>query len=315
MRISRIEYQLASKAETLDELGVLNPDWRLDRLFEKTGIRRHHVSTNGETATWLAEQAARRVLDGRDRAEVDGLIFVTQSPESTVPSSSCLLQTRLGLSSHIAVFDLIQGCSGFVYGLSVASAMMRTDCVRRPLVVCAETYTKHISRHDRTSRPIFSDGAAAVLLEADADGEVGPFVFSTDGTGACDLALDADGHADDVAGPVLHMNGPKVLQYTLRAVPEAVEELLAKARLKLDDVDLFVFHQASAVVLNRLRERLGIDEARWYVNIEEFGNTVSSTIPIALYQAEREQRLRSGMTVMLMGFGVGFSIAGCILRT
>jgi 3-oxoacyl-[acyl-carrier-protein] synthase-3 len=315
LNIRYIEFQLASTAETLAELGAINPDWRIERLFKKTGIRRHYVSGAGETTSSLAEQVCRRLLSNCDSAGIDGLIYVTQSPESTIPSTACLLQARLGLPSDIAVFDLIQGCSGFVYGLSVAASLMRGAGLQRLLIVCSETYSKYISLHDRTSRPIFSDGAAAVLLDAEGPGKIGPFVFRTDGTGAPDLTLVTDDVARDVAGPVLHMNGPKVLQYTVTAVPDAVEELLAKAELSVKDIDLFVFHQASAVVLGRLQRRLGIDDERWYVNIEDTGNTVSATIPIALKQAEEQHRLTAGMTVMLMGYGVGFSIAGCIIRT
>lgn len=315
MQIVDIDYQLASRPETLEELGKLNPDWRLGKILDKTGVRTRHVSVDGETASTLAETTARRLLDRVGADTVDGLIYVTQSPESTLPTTACLLQDRLGLPQRSLAFDLIQGCSGFVYALSVGAGLLDTAGLGRVMIVCAEHYSKYISRHDRTSRPIFSDGAAACVVDADGTGAVGPFVFATDGAGAPHLALTPNEGVDDVEGPVLFMDGKKVLTFTMRMVPEATRELLDKAGLGPDDVDLYVFHQASAVVLRRLRARLGIPEAKWFQNLEEVGNTVSATIPLALRQAQDAGRIRPGMTVVLMGFGVGLSLAGCVVRT
>jgi len=315
MRISAIEYQLASRLETMAELARINPEWNAERLVAKTGIAQHYVAAEGETALSLAEQACKALLAGTDRATVDGMVYVTQSPESGIPTTACLLHARLGLPEKALAFDLNQGCSGFVYGLSVACAMLGAGMVGRCLVVCAETYNRYISRHDRTCRPIFSDGASAVLVERDGTGQIGPFVFATDGTGAPNLTLKANDGVEDVAGPVLYMHGPNVLRYSVDAVPRAIDDLLARAGLTLDQIDLFMLHQASKVVLDRIELAMGLDPARVFRNYDTVGNTVSATIPIALKQATRAGRFGPGMTVLLMGFGVGYSLAGCILRT
>ena len=152
-------------------------------------------------------------------------------------------------------------------------------------------------------------------MERDGPGTIGPFVFTTEGSGAPYLTLTANNGVADVDGPVLFMDGPKVLAFTLRVVPDAVRELLERADLVQDDIDLFVFHQASAVVLDRLREQLGVVPEKWFQNLDGVGNTVSATIPIALRQAQEQGRLQAGMTVLVMGFGVGLSLAGCVIRT
>ncbi len=315
MQIADIEYRLGSRTETLAELGALNPHWRVDRLHAKTGVGTRRVAAPDESATGLAESAARRLLERVDAASLDGLVHVTQSPESTLPTTACLLQERLGLPGTLLAFDLIQGCSGFVYGLSVATSLIAGGHSSRILLTCTDHYSRYISRHDRTSRPIFGDGAAACIVERDGSGAIGPFVFATEGAGARYLTLTPNRGVADVDGPVLFMDGPKVLAFTLRVVPDAVEDLLGRAALTRDDIDLFVFHQASAVVLDRLRTRLGVAPERWFQRLDGIGNTVSATIPIALRQARESGRLRPGMTVLLMGFGVGLSLAGGILRT
>ena len=315
MQIADIEYRLGSRTETLEDLGALNPHWRIERLQAKTGVSTRRVASPEENATVLAEDAARQLLERVDPASLDGLIHVTQSPESTLPTTACLLQERLGLPSTLLAFDLIQGCSGFVYGLSVAASLIANAHPARILLICTDHYSRYISRYDRTSRPIFGDGAAACVVERDGPGTIGPFVFTTEGSGAPYLTLTPNNGVADVDGPVLFMDGPKVLAFTLRVVPDAVRELLERADLVQDDIDLFVFHQASAVVLDRLRDQLGVVPEKWFQNLDGVGNTVSATIPIALRQAREQGRLQAGMTVLVMGFGVGLSLAGCIIRT
>ena len=315
MQISAIEFKLGSKIETLAEACEHNPDWQADRLFAKTGIMQRHLATPEESPLSLAGDACERVLDDAGRNHVDGLIYVTQSPESTIPTTACLLHERLGLAENCLAFDLNQGCSGFVYGLSMASGLIRTEQITRCLLVCAEGYSKYISPQDRTCRPIFSDGASAVIIETGGSGDIGPFVFATDGTGAPNLTLKKNNGVAGVGDQVLHMNGPKVLEFTMEAVPAYVSRLIDKAELGIGDIDMFVFHQASKVVLDRVRRKLDINEAKMFRNYRDMGNTVSATIPVAMKQAQSAGILAPDMTVLIMGFGVGYSLAGCIERT
>lgn len=315
MQISAIEFKLGSKIETLAQACEHNPDWQADRLFAKTGIMQRHLATPEESPLSLAVDACERVLDDAGRNYVDGLIYVTQSPESTIPTTACLLHERLGLAENCLAFDLNQGCSGFVYGLSMASGLIGTEQITRCLLVCAEGYSKYISPQDRTCRPIFSDGASAVIIEAGGSGDIGPFVFATDGTGAPNLTLKKNNGVAGVGDQILHMNGPKVLEFTMEAVPAYVTRLIDKAELVIGDIDMFVFHQASKVVLDRVRRKLDINEAKMFRNYRDMGNTVSATIPVAMKQAQSAGILAPDMTVLIMGFGVGYSLAGCIVRT
>ena len=315
MQISAIEFKLGSKIETLAQACEHNPDWQADRLFAKTGIMQRHLATPEESPLSLAVDACERVLDDAGRNYVDGLIYVTQSPESTIPTTACLLHERLGLAENCLAFDLNQGCSGFVYGLSMASGLIGTEQITRCLLVCAEGYSKYISPQDRTCRPIFSDGASAVIIEAGGSGDIGPFVFATDGTGAPNLTLKKNNGVAGVGDQILHMNGPKVLEFTMEAVPAYVSRLIDKAELGIGDIDMFVFHQASKVVLDRVRRKLDINEAKMFRNYRDMGNTVSATIPVAMKQAQSAGILAPDMTVLIMGFGVGYSLAGCIVRT
>ena len=315
MQISAIEFKLGSKIETLAQACEQNPDWQADRLLAKTGIFQRHLATPEESPLSLAVEASEKVLNDASRNKIDGLIYVTQSPESTIPTTACLLHERLGLAENCLAFDLNQGCSGFVYGLSMASGLLRTEQITRCLLVCAEGYSKYISPDDRTCRPIFSDGASAVIIDSAGSGDIGPFVFATDGKGAPNLALKKNNGAEIVGDQVLHMNGPKVLEFTMEAVPASVSRLIDKAGLTLAEIDMFVFHQASKVVLDRVRQNLDIDEAKMFRNYRDIGNTVSATIPIAMKQAQSAGLLAADMTVLVMGFGVGYSLAGCIVRT
>lgn len=311
MEIAGIEFELGSVTQDLATLATANPDWRMDSLYEKTGVAQLHVAAPGETALSLGISASRKLVEGRDISTVGALIYVTQSPDSLIPTTACLLHRELGLPETCLAFDVNQGCSGFIYGLSLAQAILDSQGIPEALVVCAETYAKHIAPDDRTCRPLFSDGASAVLVRREGQMKVGPFLFLTDGTGAPNLALRPTAEG----GSALYMNGPQVLLFTMSAVPRAVRELLKRSGLRSEEVDLYIFHQASRVVLDNLQRTLGLPPEKVYRNYEKIGNTVSATIPIALRQAREEGRLGEGMTVLLMGFGVGYSLAGCILRT
>lgn len=306
MRVLAIEYQLGSQQETGNELRKDNQEWDVDAIAAKTGVLVRHVAQEGESPLTMAISAAQRLLSTRDRELIDAVIYVTQSPDSMIPATACLFHEALSLPKTAMAFDVNQGCTGFVYGLSLSSALLSSGQRRQVLLVCADAYQKHIDKHDRTCRPIFSDGATATLLEDDGQHNVGPFVFLTDGSGAKNLEL---------RGTRLFMDGPRVLMFTMSAVPKAVRQLLEQANLSLGDIDLFFFHQASAIVLNNIQRTLMIPDTKFIRELDDVGNTVASTIPIALKRAHGRGVLQTGQTVLLMGFGVGYSLAGCILRT
>ena len=310
MQITDIEYVLGNKKESLEDLGKINPDWVIDKLKDKTGIHSRHVLDENEDERSLVVDASNKLLARISPENIDGIIHVSQSPFSRLPTSACLIQDILGLPKDMMAFDLIQGCSGFVYGLSVASSMIYQQGLKKVLVICADTYSNYISQDDRTNRPIFSDGAAVALVENKGAGSIGPFAFYTDGSGGNLLALESYEGKEK-----LFMDGQKVFKFSLREVPKVFNELLDKADLKQADIDLFIFHQASAVILRQLKTKLHIPDNKWFQNIKNMGNTVSATIPIAIKQSIDNGLYKPNMNIMLMGFGVGLSVAGCIIRS
>ena len=310
MQITDIAYVLGNKKESLEDLGKINPDWVIDKLKDKTGIHSRHVLDQDENEKSLVIGATKKLISQVSSDDIDGIIHVSQSPFSRLPTSACLIQDILGLSKNMMAFDLIQGCSGFVYGLSTASAMIYQQGLKKVIVICADTYTNYIDKNDRTNRPIFSDGAAAALIENKGAGSIGPFAFFTDGSGGDLLALEQHEGKEK-----LFMDGKKVFKFSLREVPKVFNELLEKANLDKDDIDLFIFHQASAVILRQLKAKLDIPDNKWFQNIKNMGNTVSATIPIAIKQSIDRGLYKSNMKIMLIGFGVGLSIAGCIIRS
>jgi 3-oxoacyl-[acyl-carrier-protein] synthase III len=310
LQITDIQYVLGKNKESLEDLGKINPDWMIEKLKDKTGIHSRHILGVNETEKSLVIEASKKLFERVNPDDIDGIIHVSQSPFSRLPTSACLIQDILNLPKNMMAFDLIQGCSGFVYGLSVASAMIYQQGLKKVLIICADTYTNYIPKNDRTNRPIFSDGAAAAILESSGDGSIGPFSFFTDGSGGDLLTLKENNGKEQ-----LFMDGKKVFKFSLREVPKAFNELLIKANLKQEDIDLFIFHQASAVILRQLKSKLNIPDEKWFQNIKDMGNTVSATIPIAIKQAKDNGQFKPKMNVMLMGFGVGLSVAGCIVRS
>lgn len=326
----KIAYYLPEKVLANEELAALYEGWTAEKILSKTGIASRHVASENETALDLAEQAAKKLIAGGVHKDaIDFVLLCTQSPDYKLPSSACLLQDRLGLSKSCGALDFDLGCSGFVYGLSLAKGLVVSGAAKNVLLVTAETYTKYIHPMDKSVRTIFGDGAAAVLVDEKACEEIGAFSFGTDGSGAENLIVKTGGArtATVPAAPVetdasgnqrtinnVFMAGPEIFNFTLEIVPTTMADVLAKNGLQKDDVDLFVFHQANAFMLNTIRKVNLIPREKFYIDLEDTGNTVSSTIPIALHRAAAKGVLKPGMRVMIMGFGVGLSWGATILK-
>lgn len=319
-KITAIAYHLPEMKEGIDVLQRDNPDWNMPKVLDKTGIFTRHISAPGETAVDLAFAAGEKLLGCDSRSgEVDLLILVTQSPDYVLPSSACILQDRLGLSKSCMAFDVNLGCSGFVNALGIAGSLIASGVAHRGLILCADTYTKYIGKNDRVCRPIFSDGAAAVMVEGCVSDRIGPFEFGTDGAGYDRIIVKRSGarDADKIESTgygALEMHGSDVFLFTMRVVPSCINKLLERAGLILGDVDLFVFHQASKLVIENLIRTLALDKGKVFTNFENIGNTISASIPIALKDAETQGRLKEGDTVLLVGFGVGLSWGATLIR-
>jgi 3-oxoacyl-[acyl-carrier-protein] synthase-3 len=322
--IGPIAVHLPDRIETNDQLAAEFPRWDLDLIFSKTGIARRHIAEPDECASDLGVKAAEKLFHRYDidPHSIDFLLLCTQTPDYPLPTTSCMMQQRLGMRTTSGALDFNLGCSGFVYGLALADGLIRTGSIRRALLVTAETYTKYIHRDDRSLRTIFGDGAAATLIEAGDRETLSAFEYGTDGSGADTLLVTEGGArpADKAHQPrhrqrwksQLYMDGPALLNFSMAAIPELIGNVLKKAQLDYQDVDLFLLHQATLKMLQQLQERLGLDNARLPIVMENCGNTVSSTIPILIDDLRRQGTLKAGMRNMLVGFGVGWSWAGCM---
>ena len=309
VKIIASHYELGEKKESLEELCKLNSEWNYEKLFLKTGIRNRYILSEGQSPEELSIDVGKECLKKLENQDIDGLIYVSQSPSQPLPTRACYIQDKLKIKKNSFAFDINQGCSGFVYALSVATSLIKNKCARRILIICADFYSKYISVNDRTSRPIFSDASAAVVLEASESNNIGPFIFKTSGAGGDFLTVIKDKNEHK-----LFMDGPSVLKFSLDMVPEATFELLEKSNLKINDIEKFIYHQASAVVLNKLQKKLNISDAKWFNKLENLGNTVSATIPIAINILQSENQFDNSKKYLIMGFGVGLSVAGCIIN-
>lgn len=316
------------------ELEQLFPAWPASKIFDKTGIASRRVATTAQTAGDLAFEAATALFArGQVRPEqVDFLILCTQAPDYILPTTACMLQDRLGIPTSAGALDVNLGCSGYVYCLSLAKGLIETGAARCVLLLTADTYSKYINPLDKSVRTLFGDGAtASVVVAAERpDAAIGPFVFGTDGSGSKHLIVEAGGartprSADtalelaDESGNVrsrddLYMNGAEVMGFSLREVPKAVAGLLVKADVPKEAIDFFVLHQANRFMLEALRKKLKIDAAKFPIHIENCGNTVSSTIPLALIAMREQGCFDTEKRLMLVGFGVGYSWAGCLIN-
>lgn len=326
--IKAISYYLPEKVVTNEELVKEFPEWTVDKIAGKVGVSERHLAADNETAGDMAIKAAEKLFqeNGVDKTAIDFVLLCTQSPDYFLPSTSCIVQHRLGLSTSCGAFDFNLGCSGFEYGLAVAKGLFAGGIAKNILLLTAETYNKYLHPRDKGNKTIFGDGASATLISAEGFAEIGEFVYGTDGSGATGLIVETgasrqkgklnnvefDEGGNPHSSDDLFMDGKAIFDFTVKAVPPMINDVIAKNGLTKDDVDLYVFHQANKYMINFLRKLIAIEKEKFYVYLENVGNTVSSTIPIALCEAQKEGRLHGN--VLLAGFGVGFSWGGCIIK-
>jgi 3-oxoacyl-[acyl-carrier-protein] synthase III len=335
--IISIEYYLPDGLLTNQMLASAFPEWSVDKIMEKTGISSRHIVREEECASDLGVRAALKLFEnnGCKPQEIDYLLFCTQSPDYLLPTTACIIQDKLGIPTSSGALDFNLGCSGFVFGLGLAKGLIETGQAKNVLLITADTYSKHINKGDKSVRTLFGDGAAATLLRNlvrpnETDASIGPFVYGTDGSGHKNLIVPTGGmrHAKTTVSAVeqcdengnirsqdnLYMNGPEIFNFTIASVPKAVHDLLHCSGKSIDDIDCFVFHQANQFMLEHLRKKLKVPSEKFFTSFKNYGNTVSSTIPIALRDAIAEGKLKSGDLVMLVGFGVGYSWGATLVR-
>lgn len=328
--IKAISYYLPERVLTNEELVKDFPEWSVEKVAAKVGVNSRHLSDDGETAGDLAEKAARKLFDeySVDPKSIDFVMLCTQSSDYSLPSTACILQHKLSVPKTAGAFDYNLGCSGCIYGMAIAKGLIAAGVAKNVLLLTAETYTKYLHHQDKSNRSIFGDGAAACLISREGFAEIGEFDLGTDGGGAESLILrtgaareplpngkesiDEEGHVrrDDY----LYMNGSEVFNFTLDIVPPMMQNVLSRNNLDQNAIDYFVFHQANKFMLSTIRKVCGLPKDKFYINLENTGNTVSSTVLIGLKDCLDNGVIKAGMTVMVAGFGVGLSWGGTILR-
>ena len=284
-----------------------------------TGVReRRHVGS-GRTAGDLCAEAGRALLDrlGWAADSVDALVFVSQTPDHVMPATACIPQQALGLSTRTAAFDVNQGCSGYVYGLWLASSLVAAG-MNRVLLLAGDTISHLVDPNDRSTALLFGDAGSATAVERQ-EGAASLFLLGSDGRGACNLIVERGARtASREAAAVsdrLYMNGSEIFTFTLRAVPGLIAQTLEAAGLSVSEVDAYLLHQANAFMLNSIARKAGIAKERLPINIDRYGNTSSASIPMLLTTDVAATLTEKSARLMLVGFGVGYSWGSCLIET
>lgn len=328
MVIKAIEYVYPENKVTNKDLQETFPEYDFSKFEEKVGIKNRYWVGGNETAFDLALKACEKLFQNYDRQEIDYILYCTQSPEYFLPTTACILQDRLGIKKNIGALDFNLGCSGYTYGISLAKGLIGSGQVKNVLLVTAETYSKYLHTLDRSNRSIFGDAATATLISySDEENAIGEFLFGTDGSGFDKLIVKNGcsrfaynpnapeiiyGTENTYSDNHLYMNGPDVFNFTNEVIPNFTKEIIELNNLEINKVDQFVFHQANAYMLNFMRKRMKISSENFFIDLEDGGNTVSCTIPIALKKYSK--LINKESSVIIVGFGVGLSWSGGLIR-
>ena len=328
--IKAIEYYLPEKCVDNSDIVKDFPEWSVDKIASKVGVNKRYVAELSETSGDLAVCAAKKLIAKNhiDHKKIDFILFCTQSPDYFLPTTACIIQDKLELNNNIGALDFNLGCSGYIYGLSLAKGLVVSGIAKNVLLLTGETYNKHLHPKDKGNRTIFGDAASATLISYEGFAEIGNFSLGTDGkgaenliikTGACRNPIKKDDlYFDDNNNPVssdyLYMNGSEIFAFTLEKVPILVKDTLLCNDIDGESVDLYIFHQANKYMLDFLRKKIKIKEEKFYYCLSEFGNTVSNTIPICIYEALKDGSIKNKQKVLITGFGVGYSWGGTVLQ-
>lgn len=323
--IKALSYYLPKESLSNSDLAIQFPDWSIDKIESKTGIKVRKIASNNEFASDMAISACQLLFDEHniDKSTIDFVLLCTQSPDYFLPTTACIIQDKLGLNKNIGALDFNLGCSGYVYGLAIAKGLIASNVAKNILLITSETYSKYIDKSDRVNRTIFGDAAAVTLISDNGIAEILDFDLGTDGSGAQNLIV-KDGAArfkpdnenisndNSISNPCLFMNGPEIFTFTTKMIPSLIKDNLARNNLTEDEISLYIYHQANKYMLDFLKKLSNIPSDKFFVFLEDIGNTVSSTIPIALSEAIKQKKVSGN--VLLAGFGVGYSWGAVVIR-
>lgn len=332
--IQFIEYYLPTQTLSNESLAKLYPEWTADKIFNKTGIRSRHIAAQQECVSDMAEKAVRKLFSQQDinPQAIDFIILITENPDYILPPTACILHDRLGLPSTVGAIDVNLGCSGYIYGLKLAKSLLLSKEAQNILLITGDAYSKRINPMDKSARTIFGDAATVSLITIGPDvSEIGTFDVGTDGSGfghfiipagGTRLPINAETSIDQMGedGNIrsmndIYMNGPEIMFFSITTLPQTINNILTKHNLTLQDINWFVFHQANQYILRYLQKKIGIPEEKFIIDLEDIGNTVSSSIPLALKRMQDKQMLfKKNDLIMLVGFGVGLSWGATIIK-
>jgi len=330
--IQHIEYSLPAKVVTNQDLKKQHPDWDIKKVESKSGVFQRHIAAPDQTAYDLAKEAVTKLFDRNivAKEDIDGILFCTQSPDYIMPSNAFLIHNDFGLRSNVWAFDYNLACSGYIYGLAIARGFIETKMAKNILLITADTYSRYINENDRSTNVLFGDGAAVSLITSNENSDFFDIELASEGSeyeafyipsGGCKIpksdqtkVMVADRSGNERTLEDIHMNGFAVWKFISNTVPRQIKELLKRNDLTIDEIDFIGFHQASKLTLGSLSKALKIDPDELFTNLGRVGNTVSSSIPIALKDAQTEGKLKKGDLILLSGFGVGLSWGSIIMR-
>lgn len=303
----------------LEKIVDTNDEW----IFSRTGIRERRICAPDQLCSDLAIAASKEALAaaGITGAELDMVIVATVSADFIFPSAACRVQNEIGATC--GSFDIGAACAGFIYSLNLANGQIRSGLAKHILVVGVDTLTKYLDWTDRSTCVLFGDAAGAAVVSAaeDTDRGIIATVLFSDGSGGPHISM-LSGKTkyppfmkiEQVDSPYLYMNGNETYRFAITAIGDACEKVLEKAEMTADDVDLFVPHQANVRIIDSAAKRIGLDPSKIFLNIEKYGNTSAGSIPLALYEAERDGRLKPGDVVLTVGFGAGLVWGANLIR-
>ncbi|OMD72151.1 3-oxoacyl-ACP synthase [Paenibacillus odorifer] len=302
----------------LEKIVETNDEW----IVSRTGIRERHIAAPHEATSDLAYEAALKALDsaGMKTEDLDLIIIATVTPDSSFPSTACILQDKLG-AKGAAAFDLSAACSGFVYSLATAVGFIQNGMYNNALIIGADTLSRITDYTDRNTCVLFGDGAGAVIIGEVPEGRgFQSFDLGAEGSGGNLLKLEAGGSRLPASQQTvedkkhfIYMNGREVFKFAVRVMGSATERVLTKAGLGKEDIDLFVPHQANIRIIQSAMQRLDLPPEKCVINVDKYANTSAASIPLALVEAAEEGRMKEGDTVLMVGFGGGLTWGASVL--
>lgn len=317
--IAGVGKSIPSKVVTNDMISQIvdtNDEW----ITSRTGIKQRHITT-GENTSDIASKAALNALANAniDALDIDLIIVATCTPDMFTPATACIVQKNIGAKNAFA-FDLSAACSGFIYGINVAKSMMKQNNIKKSLVIGAETLSKALDWKDRSTCVLFGDGAGAAVLSLDEDEGIIDVICNSKGSKWENLTIGAkdidNPYVDEVTifNPYLQMNGGEIFKFATVTMVKLIKEILKQNNLTLDDIDYIVPHQANERIIQFAAKKLDISMDKFYININEYGNTSAASIPIAISEMEEKSLLKKGDKIIAVGFGAGLTSGACLIE-